>query len=234
MEVDVSDGHGDGVVRAVVFDFGGPVLLTPFELLRDTEARLGLEPGALDWRGPFDPGADPLWREMIAGDITERDYWQRRAEQLHALAATGEDVRHLFAAVFDGDQALLVRPESHQVMRQAAEKGLTTGVLTNDLARFHPAAWIEGNDFLRDVDVIVDGSVTGALKPDPRAFQLLLEALDLPAGDVLFTDDQRHNVEAAARAGLRVVWFDVTAPARSAAEVAAAAGLGRPVASPPG
>jgi len=29
-------------VRAIVFDFGGPVLLTPFELLRPAERRLGL------------------------------------------------------------------------------------------------------------------------------------------------------------------------------------------------
>ncbi|MDQ1667747.1 MAG: putative hydrolase of the superfamily [Actinomycetota bacterium] len=215
-----------GAVRALVFDFGGPVLLTPFELLRDTERRLGLEAGVLDWSGPFDPAADPLWRSMIDGQITERDYWHRRAEQLHALAGTGDDVRHLFGALFDGDQTVIVRPESHRVLQHAAASGLTTGVLTNDLARFHPPEWIDRNEFLRDVDVIVDGSVTGALKPDPLAFELLLDSLDLPASQVLFTDDQLHNVEAAARAGLNVVWFDVTSPAASAAAVATAAGLG--------
>jgi FMN phosphatase YigB (HAD superfamily) len=30
------------------------------------------------------------------------------------------------------------------------------------------------------VDVTIDGSLTGVLKPDPRAYELALEALDLP------------------------------------------------------
>ncbi len=211
--------------RALVFDFGGPVLLTPFETLRSAESRLQLQPGALDWRGPFDPAADPLWQQMLAGAIIERDYWHQRAEELDALAGTGPDPQQLFTVLYESDPAQLVRASAHHLLQQARSAGLATAVLTNDLARFHPPTWVAGIDFLGEVDMIVDGSVTGVLKPDPQSFASLLAALGLPAGDVLFTDDQVHNVEAAAGIGMQVVWFDVTSPEASSAAVAAAAGL---------
>jgi putative hydrolase of the HAD superfamily len=55
---------------ALVLDFGGPVLVTPFELTGRAEARLGLPPGALPWHGPF--GHDPQWRDVLSGALSER------------------------------------------------------------------------------------------------------------------------------------------------------------------
>ncbi|MDP9240835.1 MAG: HAD-IA family hydrolase [Actinomycetota bacterium] len=104
------------------------------------------------------------------------------------------------------------------------KRGLATAVLTNDLARFHPPEWIAGVDFLSEVDVVVDGSMTGVLKPDPSAFALVCDALGVPAHEVLFTDDQVHNIEAAAAFGMQVAWFDVTAPKEGLAAVAGAVG----------
>jgi putative hydrolase of the HAD superfamily len=220
-----TEQHPAAGMRALVFDFGGPVLLTPFETLRSAERRLALDPGTLDWQGPFDPPADPMWQAMTAGAMTERDYWQRRAEELHAVAGTGPDPRQLFTMLYDDDPAQLVRSPMRLLLRRAKAAGLMTAVLTNDLARFHPRSWVAGIDFLNEVDTVVDGSVTGVLKPDPAAFALLLDALGLAASEVLFTDDQVHNVQAAAAVGMQAVWFDVTAPEHSVAAVAAGSGL---------
>lgn len=46
--------------------------------------------------------------------------------------------------------------------------------------------------------------MTGVLKPDQGAFALVIDRLGLRAGEVLFTDDQVHNVEAAATFGMQV------------------------------
>jgi len=45
------------------------------------------------------------------------------------------------------------------------------------------------------VDALVDATHTGILKPDPRAYRLALEALDISAERILFVDDQLRNVE---------------------------------------
>ena len=42
---------GAPALKAVVLDFGGPVLLTPFERLPALERSLGLPPGTFGWRG---------------------------------------------------------------------------------------------------------------------------------------------------------------------------------------
>jgi putative hydrolase of the HAD superfamily len=202
-------------LRGVAFDFGGPVLLTPFELLAGAERRLGLAPGTFGWRGPFDPQADPLWQSLLAGSLTERAYWHRRAEEFGAVSGLGSDPVDLFGFLYDDDPARLVRPVAERLLRAAVAAGLRTAVLTNDLARFHPPEWIAAIPFLASVDVVVDGSVTGVLKPDPAAYLLLLEAMGLAAADVLFIDDQAHNADAARALGMTVVRFDPTDPAGS-------------------
>ena len=47
--------------RHSLFDFGGPLLLTPFELSSAAERLWSLTPGSLP-RGPFDPDRDPRWK----------------------------------------------------------------------------------------------------------------------------------------------------------------------------
>jgi putative hydrolase of the HAD superfamily len=202
-------------VRAVAFDFGGPVLRTPFELLGPAEQRLQVPPGTLDWRGPFDPSADPLWRRMTAGEMSERDYWTARADEFSAVAGVGSDLRDLFGFLFDAPMHTLIRPVAEEFALAAREAGLQTSVLTNDLARFHPADWIDDIPFLQQVGPVVDGSLTGVLKPDPGAYHLLLATLRLPADQVLFIDDQLRNVESARQVGLVTVLFDPTEPSES-------------------
>jgi putative hydrolase of the HAD superfamily len=214
-----------GEVSAIVFDFGGPVLLTPFELLRAAERRLGLVDGRLDWRGPFDPDADPLWQRLQGGLITERQYWTERAAELDRITRVGADLQDLFTVLFDAEPSELVRPQADSVLAAAGAAGIATAVLTNDLARFHPPAWIARIGFLSRVGTIVDGSVTGLLKPDPGAYRLVLDALRMPPQRVLFVDDQPQNIDGADRVGLHTLWFDVTDPVESYRRLRELAGL---------
>ncbi len=99
---------------ALVLDFGGVVTRTLFETHALTERRLGLAPGTLTWRGPFDPASDPLWRDMQADKISERDYWVVRTREVGALVgeqwdrmdtfvqrARGDDIAHYSGGALD-------------------------------------------------------------------------------------------------------------------------------------
>jgi putative hydrolase of the HAD superfamily len=48
----------------------------------------------------------------------------------------------------------------------------------------------------------------GIEKPDPKAFELLLQRLNLPAKDVVFIDDKPENVEAANQLGIHAILFE--------------------------
>ena len=90
--------------RHLLFDFGGPVLLTPFELAEQGAAGLRVARHELSG-GPFDPG-DLRWRQRDAGEITERDYWSGEAERF------GLDTVGYLAPFYDPSGDHLTRPES--------------------------------------------------------------------------------------------------------------------------
>jgi putative hydrolase of the HAD superfamily len=200
--------------RAFILDFGGPVLRTPFELLRRTERRLGLPPLTFDWRGPFDPDADPLWQRLQARMIGEPDYWAARAAEFATVTGT-PGVLAMMREVFRGPEEAIVRSEAVAAMRAARALGCRVGVLTNDLARFHDEEWIAGIRVLTEVDAVVDAARLGIRKPDPGAYRAALDVLAVPAAAAVFVDDQPVNVDGARAVGIPATLFDVARPAAS-------------------
>ncbi len=204
------------IPRALILDFGGVVSKTLFETHDVTEAALGLRAGTLTWRGPFAPETDPLWASMQRGEITERDYWLTRSREVGRLV--GEDWTDMLTLVQrarGADPAGVIRPEAEQAIRRAHEAGITLAILSNELDLFYGAGFRDRLPVLACFDLIVDGTHTGILKPDPRAYRIAVEGLSLPPDACVFVDDQARNIAGAAACGLQVVPFDVTDPAGS-------------------
>ncbi|MDE2371436.1 MAG: HAD-IA family hydrolase [Burkholderiales bacterium] len=202
--------------QALVLDFGGVVSRTLFETHELSEAALGLAPGTLTWRGPFDPASDELWREMQAGRISERDYWLERTREVGRLL--GEDwnrMETLVQRARGADIATVIRPEATAAIAAARAAGCRLAVLSNELDLFYGAGFAQRLPLLQGFDAIVDASYTGILKPDPRAYRACTDALALPAAACVFVDDQARNITGAAAAGMRAVEFDVRQPAAS-------------------
>lgn len=204
----------------LLLDIGGVVIRTPFELLAAAERHHGLAPGALGARGPFDPDGDPEFTQVLDGEVAERAFWAARAQRAAGALSTGEDTRSFMQALYALPHDEVLRPEIVALINDAKAAGRRVGLLTNDLRDFHGDGWLDTLPI--EVDVLVDGSITGVLKPDPRAFGFAVEAMGLPPEDLVFADDQPGNVAGARRFGLVTVHFDVTDPKRSTAEVRAA------------
>jgi putative hydrolase of the HAD superfamily len=73
------------MLTTLLLDFGSVVTFSVFEIMDVAEQRLGLPPGTLPWRGPLDLATDSLWRDMQADRITEREYWEKRAQEVGEL-----------------------------------------------------------------------------------------------------------------------------------------------------
>jgi putative hydrolase of the HAD superfamily len=212
--------------RALILDFGGVVSRTLFETHDVTERALGLPAGTLAWRGPFDPDGDPLWRSMLADEITERDYWLARTREVGRLLGEDWDRMETFVKRARGaDPQAVVRPEAVAAIGIAKAAGRKLAVLSNELDLFYGADFRAKLPLLSAFDTIVDATHTGILKPDPRAYRACLEQLGVAANEAVFVDDQARNVAGAAAVGLRTVAFDVQAPRRSYAEALAHLGL---------
>lgn len=217
-------------VRALVLDFGGVISRTLFETHAQTETALGLPPGTLRWRGPFDPDGDPLWRDMQADRISERDYWLARTREVGRLL--GEDwtrMEQLVQRARGADPEAVLRPEAVATIHAAQAAGCRLALLSNELDLFYGAGFGRRLPLLATFDVVLDATYTGVLKPDPRAYADCVARLGLPAGACVFVDDQLRNVRGALAAGMQAVHLDVRQP--GAGFAAALALLGLPPAS---
>ena len=204
------------MTKALVLDFGGVISKTLFETHRLSEAALGLAPGTLTWRGPFDLETDAPWRAMQAGEMTERDYWALRMAETGALVGeTWTEFPQFIARVRGADPAAVIRPEALDAIARAKAEGHRLAILSNELDLFYGKGFRDKLPFLADFDLILDATYTGILKPDPRAFAFVTDGLGRPASDCVFVDDQKKNLTGAEAVGMPFVHFDVTQPADS-------------------
>ncbi|MFI8614582.1 HAD-IA family hydrolase [Acidovorax sp. NPDC077693] len=214
---------------ALVLDFGGVISRMLFETHPLTEAALGLPAGTLTWRGPFDPASDPLWQDMQADRISERDYWMARTREVGRLV--GEDWRSMETLVQrarGADVQAVIRPEAVAAIEAARAAGKRLAILSNELDLFYGAEFRRRLPLLQAFEVIVDATYTGVLKPDPRAYAAVTDALGIPAQACVFVDDQLRNIQGGLRAGLQAVHFDVLHPAASFGRALDLLGVARP------
>jgi 2-haloacid dehalogenase len=94
-----------------------------------------------------------------------------------------------------------------EILRALKAAGVPCYALTNMETWTYPDRR-ERYPFLRCFDGSVVSGFEGVAKPDPRAFELLLERFGLDPARTVFIDDSRANVEAARRVGLQAVRFE--------------------------
>ncbi len=193
-------------MRALLLDIGGVLLTSGHERM----TMLAAPPEFTEVRGVLGPRPDPAWDDVLTGRGRERAYWADRAAGYGALTGGGGTVPELMAALYDDDGPF--RPAVIALMDDAHRAGLAVAALTNDLAAFHGDADLTRHPVLGRFDVVVDGSVTGVLKPDPRAYAHALEVLGAPAGEVVFLDDIPGNCAGARAAGIVTVEVDLRDP----------------------
>ena len=209
--VQINDAKNKGLpYKGLLLDFGGIILKSFFETRGAMERLLKLPSGTLDWAGPFDRSSDVLWQRMLAGEISERDYWDRRAREVGKLVGQEWAIREFCAKHNELPFDVTLRPEMLKLISDAKHAGLKFGILTNELELFHGKEWLATMPFANQLDGVVDATHTKILKPDPRAYELALKALALAAEEIVFIDDQRRNVAGGEAAGIRSLHLDIT------------------------
>ncbi len=156
---------------------------------------------------------------MLAGKLSERDYWSRTARETGELIGEIWSIQDLCRAYDRLPQATSLRSDMLTLIADVKKAGLQFGILSNELELFHGRGWLDTMPFARQA--VVDGTHTHILKPDPRAYRLALQSLGLEARQVLFVDDQQRNVEGGAATGIRSLHFDISMPEQCIAQARA-------------
>ena len=197
----------NGAIDAVLWDFGGVFMPSPFPFIVEAGRKRGLDPdhALMIMFGPYGEDTDHPWHRLERGEIPIE---QARDEIMAMAAADGVDMDPWDVL---GDMAKGAQYTIEPVVRAATEfkaGGLQTAIVTNNLAEFR-----DGWKSLVDVDAIchevIDSSEVGMRKPDPRIYHLALERLGGVAPErAVFVDDFQGNVDAAAALGLHAVLME--------------------------
>lgn len=92
-------------------------------------------------------------------------------------------------------------PDMAALVNRAKAAGIKTALLSNSWGHHYPDEFFEGM-----FDATVISGEVGLRKPDPEIFELVLARLGLAAGECVFVDDLRTNVDAAVALGFVGVW----------------------------
>lgn len=111
--------------------------------------------------------------------------------------------------------------EMHELVAWAAEH-YEVGLLSNIMPGFINQMLANGLLPPAAYHNIVDSSVVGAIKPEPRIYKIAQEQSGVQPNEILFVDDSRANLMAGERLGWRVLWFDDYRPEESSARIKAA------------
>lgn len=205
-------------ITAVLWDFGGVILSSPFEAFNRYEEREGLPIDFIRQVNAADPHAN-AWARLERAELGADEFDEAFAVESERLGhrVPGADV----LALLSGE----VRPEMVAALDAVIAAGFRTACLTNNVVSDPNSGSGRADvaEVMRRFHVIVESSKVGVRKPEPRFYELACELLDVEPPQCVFLDDLGINLKPAAAMGMTTI--KVVDPADALAELSAVTGL---------
>ena len=224
-------------LRAVLWDFGGVILSSPFEAFRRYESAAGLPQDFIRTINSTNPHSN-AWALLERSDISTAEFDELFAQESSARGhrVPGADV----LALLSGD----IRPNMVAALDAVIAAGFKTACLTNNMVTTNNDTVTTNNDtvttnndtvttnnerasalsaVMNRFDVIVESSKVGVRKPEPRFYELACEMLNVAPTECVFLDDLGINLKPAAAMGMRTI--KVIDPVDAISQLAAITGI---------
>ncbi len=213
------------MIRAVLFDFGGVILTSPFEAFNVYEAEAGLPLDTIRSINATDPDTN-AWARFERGELDIAGFVSEFEAEASALGLRVDASR-----VVAGLRGR-IRPEMVEALRHCSQR-LKTAMLTNN---FTPPGDESGVAAMTDADgadlaavhalfdEIIESSVVGVRKPELRFYEIACERLGVEPRECVFLADLGVNLKPARAMGMATI--KVVSPAQALAELEAVVGFG--------
>jgi putative hydrolase of the HAD superfamily len=203
-------------IEAVIFDFGGVILTSPFEAFARYERERGLPEGFLRELNSRNHH-DNAWAKLERSEVDIDGFAELFAAEARQAGqeVDGRQVIGLLA----GD----LRDEMVTALRRCHER-LATALLTNNFV-IGDGANATGRmaEVFELFDVVVESSRVGLRKPDPAIYQLVCEKLGVTPDEAVFLDDLGVNLKPARAMGMTTI--KVVDPAEALDQLEAVVGF---------
>lgn len=200
-------------VRAVFFDVGG-TLLQPWPSVGEIYARVATRYGISKSASDLERKFRESWRALKTTGLTvsRKDWW--RLLVFRTLGCENDDCFEELYGLFARPEAWRLYPDVLDTLRDAHNRGLHVGVISNWDARLRPL--LAAMDLVKLLDSITVSCEVGAEKPEVEIFQVALASAGLTAAEALHVGDSREeDVRGAETVGMQAVWIDRSSDAAS-------------------
>ena len=190
--------------NAVLWDFGGVLTSSPFEAFNRFEAENGIPKDFIRTINATNPD-DNAWAQFESSaldlDGFDEAFLAKTTAAGHPMPAK------TVISLLSGD----LRPKMVAALK-ACKTRYQNACLTNNvkagrgpgMARDATRANAVG-EVMALFDLVVESSIEGVRKPEPRAYELVLERLGVEAEAVLYLDDLGINLKPAAAMGMTTI-----------------------------
>lgn len=191
-------------IDAVLFDFGGVILSSPFEAFNHFEASQGIAPDFIRTINSTNPD-DNAWAKFERRDISAAEFGSAFA--LESKAAGYEIDGAVILELIHGE----VRPEMVEAVRRVKAAGFKTSCLTNNFRSWTEAGVVDNprdlavHEALTLFDHVVESSVIGVRKPELGFYERALEIVGVAADRAVFLDDLGINLKPAKAMGMTTI-----------------------------
>ena len=207
------------MIEAVIWDFGGVLTTSPFEAFARFESERGL-PMDIIRRTNAANHLENAWAKFERAEVDLEAFDQLFAAESLAFGAEvrGKEILPLLA----GD----LRPEMVKALKIVGAE-LKTGCITNNLPANAIGSLGGRSLYVAEVmalfDHVIESAKIGLRKPDPRIYQMMVEALHVDPKACVYLDDLGVNLKPAREMGMTTIKV-LNAP-QAIAELEAATGL---------
>ncbi len=188
--------------KAVIFDFGGVILTSPFEAFARYERANGLPDGLLRRLNTTDPDTN-AWARLERNEVDVAGF--AALFEAEAKAAGHRIDGHAVLGLLVGE----IRPQMLEALRRCHER-LKTALLTNNFVVGDVSGergTIAGPlaEVIEHLDVVVESSKVGLRKPDTAIYELVCDELGVSPTDAVFLDDLGVNLKPARAMGMATI-----------------------------
>jgi len=189
-------------IQAVIFDFGGVFIESPYPLLEAMGIEMGLDPGQFTEIvfGSLAEDGDHPYHRLERGEIPVEQARDEILDLGRTRCNVEVDILQFFLRIPGG-----VREQLVDRVKDLKREGYPTAMITNNI-REYADAWRALIPVEELFDLVVDSSQVGMRKPNPAIFRLTLERLGgLAPERTVFLDDSEGNVNAAKALGMHAI-----------------------------
>ncbi len=189
---------------AVLWDFGGVILSSPFEAFNRYEAEAGLPKDFLRSLNARNPDTN-AWAKMERSEVSLDGFVALFEEEARLQGHRVEGLKILQA--LSGD----IRPQMVEALRRC-KAAFRVACITNNvksgegpgMAR-SPEKAKAVSEVLSLFEHVVESSKIGLRKPDPRIYQHACDLLGVPPDRCIYLDDLGINLKPARAMGMRTI-----------------------------